>query len=153
MDFFAFADSPCAWLIEHACGALIRPMYFDSGCKRLWPSKNYSRPGPKYRLTFEKGVEIQPSLDCDLEMKSLSKKGEMLEIARKELAYWKSGQIVEEDSKLVTSNGKSLHDRQRRWIVAFMRDFDADGLEYKMTGKLRSYARPDPWQDYILPGY
>lgn len=50
MDLFAFANSPYAWLIEHACGALIKPTDVSSRRSR-YVSADYSPCVLKY-VTF-----------------------------------------------------------------------------------------------------
>ncbi|KAH0367709.1 hypothetical protein KCU65_g4495, partial [Aureobasidium melanogenum] len=148
MDLFTFAGSSYGWLLEHASGASIRPRDFGSGCTSYRSHRGCSKPIPNYTITFADGFEIQPFLDTDdFCRRNLSNKGDMLEIARKELAYWKSGQISQENSRPLSATDKPLSDRRTRWILAFMREFDADGLEFKMTGKLRDYVMLDRSQD------
>jgi hypothetical protein len=138
MDLFAFADSPYAWLIEHACGALIKPTDVSSRRSRYVASWLRSKSAPNYILSFKDGVEIQPFYD--LCPRSLSNESERLEITRKELAYWKNGQLVEEDSRLLSTTDKSLNDRQRRWILTFMKKFDCARLKWLMTDSSRRAA-------------
>ncbi|KAG9844310.1 hypothetical protein KCU98_g7393, partial [Aureobasidium melanogenum] len=144
MDFFAFADSPFAWLIEHARSAVIKFVDYDLFSKSYWRSPVFL---PDYSIKLGQDITIEPLFEGGIwdqyGYKIISIKEEMLDFARIELNKWKTGQIEKEASESVTTRNVTLDGRQTRWILSFMRDFDDERLKVLMANPSRRAASED----------
>lgn len=152
MDLFTFANSHSAWLIEHAHGALISPvMGMNSDLEHNpWSTEELCEPRIDYMLNFEQELEIQPFFEFgllgeDYEMECLSKEDELLDIVQTEFVKWKTGQNGGETSRPVSSIDDFVDDRRRWLTLAFMRDFDSEGVKGKMESLLHVPTITNTW--------
>ncbi|KAH0027966.1 hypothetical protein KCU78_g3789, partial [Aureobasidium melanogenum] len=144
MDLFTFADSPFAWLIEHASSALIKFVDYKLFYKSYWKSPVFLAD---YSIKLGQDFTVEPLFEGGIWNQYgdglISVEEEMLDFARIELNKWTTEQIDKETSASVIPSDATLNGRQRRCMLAFMRDFDDERLKGLMASPSRRAASED----------